>query len=373
MENMLEEREACLKDEEAALSAVRSDCERYLVEFEEEAAEKMRQRFANSQAELANSQAETAAANERLASLEEQLWRAKSQEESERLRAELGTAAQEYAQSEEHLRAEANESAELAASLDAVRQQLLQAESRHFTKEQTGPALHRVPALHRQVTENLSVALEARDRSLEEQASQLQILRSELQEIEEKYAETSCQLSLEEQRCERARVAYKNKNISFHRCKDALIARTEELNQVSQELQKNERRYNRLGMAAEDRDVVDKRCIAAVVGASLHDPHLLSSIDPSLHRVGPRMPSVSIGRVERPLLQGFSVDKCDDTKSDVILPAVTQRLTPRPPKSAANLRTKRRPGKRRVMAESGSVSSMSSQVFSSWMLVPLRR
>ena len=46
-----------------------------------------------------------------------------------------GTAAQEYAQSEEHLRAEANESAELAASLDAVRQQLLQAESRHFTKE----------------------------------------------------------------------------------------------------------------------------------------------------------------------------------------------------------------------------------------------
>ena len=67
--------------------------ERYLVEFEEEAAEKMRQRLANSQAELANSQAETAAANELLASLEEQLWRAKSQEESERLRAELGNRA----------------------------------------------------------------------------------------------------------------------------------------------------------------------------------------------------------------------------------------------------------------------------------------
>merc|ERR1740130_979448 len=152
----------------------------------------------------------------------------------------------------ERWRSEMHESAELWALLEMTRGQLDNAESQRLSWHQKN--------------EKLSLILKARDRSLDENCIQLQQLTSELRDAEYASADMANQLSLEEQRCERRTEAYKVKNISFHRCKDALIQRTDELSEAQKDLQHLDRRRNQLAMALEDRDVIDSRGAAVSIG-----------------------------------------------------------------------------------------------------------
>merc|ERR1711907_504399 len=201
----------------------------------------------------------------------------------------------------------------------------------------------------------LSLTLKTRDRTVDELSSRLEMLACELREEEQAWANTCSELAQEEQKCERRTAAYKAKNISFHRCKDALVARTDELSEAKQDLKSSELHCERLKMALEDRDIITtKDLVAAAAGSGA---------------------TVSVGRPERPLLamlESHDLASCPDTKTeDVLLPAVNSRgLKPSKPKGHPKRRTRPR---RDEMSDAELLSTMPGQVFSSWMLVPLQR
>jgi len=299
---------------------------------------------------------------EHMTSLEENeaaLYRRTKQElddarDTAKLRQELSSAESEWRESEEHLRVRTEECVELDASLDDIRRQLLQAESRNLDITQQN--------------EKLALILRARDRTIDENGNQIDKLTSELRDAIYACDETSSRLVLEEERCERRTQAYKAKNAAFQRCKDALIVRTDELSEASREVQNGLHRCDQLRMALEDRDVVMHRAV----------PSLPWQTDKASDK-GTELVT-SIGRPERPLLAATIVtqnhDSGEDTQS-VVLPSVTPRPKPARPKRRGRpegfrTMTSHRRNELHNMELQTLASTMPGQVFSSWMLVPLR-